>query len=195
MTFSAICVYCASSPGFDPKWAASADELGRLLASENITMVYGGGRAGLMGRAADACLEAGGSVTGVIPTGLFDREIAHRGLSELIEVGSMHERKTLMFERSDAFIALPGGFGTLEELAEVITWAQIGMHNKPIVCVDLNRYWAPLFTFIDRAVEEGLMKASNAKLVSRVDSVAGALDALRAYDSRYEPKWLDPTVM
>jgi uncharacterized protein (TIGR00730 family) len=190
-TFDAICVYCASSMGSDPSWGAAADEVGELLAGSGIRLVYGGGKAGLMGRVADACLAAGGQVTGVIPVGLFDREVAHRGLSELIEVQTMHERKTIMFERADAFIALPGGFGTLEEVAEVITWGQIGVHTKPIACVDLKGYWTPLFDFIERAVSEGLMKESNARLVSRAESVATVLDVLRAYDAPYEPKWLD----
>lgn len=190
--FGAVCVYCASSPGTDPRWGRLADEFGGLLGSHGIRLVYGGGRAGLMGRVADACLAAGGEVTGVIPVGLFDREVVHRGLTELVEVRTMHERKTVMFERSDAFVALPGGFGTLEELAEVITWAQIGVHRKPIACVDVDGYWQPLFAFVDRAVGEGLMRPSNASLVARASSVAEVLDVLAAYDAPYEPKWVDP---
>jgi hypothetical protein len=189
---AAICVYCASSTGFDPVWARAADEMGALLADHAIRLVYGGGRAGLMGRVADACLAAGGEVTGVIPTGLFDREVAHRGVTELVEVHTMHERKTVMFERADAFVALPGGFGTLEEVAEVITWAQIGVHAKPIACVDIEGYWQPLFTFIERAVASGLMRGSNARLVARAASVADVLGVLSAYDAPYEPKWVDP---
>jgi uncharacterized protein (TIGR00730 family) len=190
--FGAICVYCASSPGTDPRWGRLADDLGGLLGSNGIRLVYGGGRAGLMGRVADACLATGGEVTGVIPVGLFDREVAHRGLTELVEVRTMHERKTVMFERSDAFVALPGGFGTLEELAEVITWAQIGVHRKPIACVDADGYWQPLFAFVERAVGEGLMRPSNASLVARAGSVSEVLDVLAAYDAPYEPKWVDP---
>ncbi len=168
-----------------------ADELGTLLAAEGIRLVYGGGRAGLMGRVADACLANGGAVTGVIPIGLFDREVAHHGVTELIEVRTMHERKTIMFERSDAFVALPGGFGTLEEIAEVITWAQIGVHRKPIACVDARGYWQPLFDFIDRAVGEGLMKPSNARLVARAASVHDVLDALSSYDAPTSPSgWI-----
>lgn len=190
--FSSICVYCASSSGTDPIWGQVADELGALLASERIRLVFGGGQAGLMGRVADACLAGGGEVTGVIPIGLFDREIAHRGVTELVEVRTMHERKTIMFDRADAFVALPGGFGTLEEVAEVITWAQIGVHTKPIACLDIRGYWQPLFDFIDGAVANGLMKERNARLVSRAESVGEVLDVLAAYDAPYEPKWVDP---
>jgi uncharacterized protein (TIGR00730 family) len=190
--FESICVYCASSTGTGLVWGRVADEMGALLANEQIRLVYGGGKAGLMGRIADSVLANGGQVTGVIPTGLFDREVAHRDVTELIEVHTMHERKMAMFERADAFVALPGGFGTLEEVAEVITWAQIGVHAKPIACLDVDGYWQPLFEFIERAVSSGLMKPSNARLVARATRVDEILDVLGSYDAPYEPKWVDP---
>ena len=186
-----VCVYCASSPGHDPSLAAAATELGRRLAAENIGLVYGGGAVGLMGTVADAVMEAGGEVTGIIPKNLFSREVGHDGITELIEVGSMHERKTLMFERSDAFVALPGGLGTLEELFEVATWSQLGLHDKPIVIVDLDGYYAPLIELIDGAVAAGLMREINREIIVSVPDVDGVLDALRSYERSLVPKWLD----
>lgn len=132
MTFQRVCVFCASSPGNDPALTEATVALGRLLAARGHELVYGGGAVGLMGLVADTVMEAGGRVTGVIPLRLFQREVGHYGLTELIEVESMHERKALMYEMSDAFVALPGGFGTLEELAETLTWSQIGLHAKQI---------------------------------------------------------------
>jgi uncharacterized protein (TIGR00730 family) len=187
----AVCIYCASSSGNDPRYLATATAVGRLLGTSGITLVYGGGAVGLMGAAADGCLEAGGTVVGIIPAGLFRREVAHRGVTELIEVTSMHERKQLMYERSDAFVALPGGLGTLEEVAEIATWAQLGIHRKPIAMLDVAGYWSGLRQWLDGAVDAGLLKASNRALISWVDEVDGVLPALRAYDVPYEDKWLD----
>jgi len=185
-----VCVYCASSTGSDGRFAETAAALGTLLAGEGIRVVFGGGRVGLMGVLADAALAAGGEVVGVIPTGLFRREIAHRGVTELHEVASMHERKQRMFDLADAFVALPGGFGTLEELAEVTTWAQLGLHRKPIVVLDVGGFFDPLFAFLDGAVEAGLLKPANRALVVRVDRLEELLPTLAAYAPPSAEKWI-----
>lgn len=190
-TIQRVCVYCASAPGHDPAIQAATRALGRLLAAEGLGLVYGGGRAGLMGLVADTVLEAGGTVTGVIPKRLFPREIPHRGLTELVEVESMHARKTKMFELSDAFVALPGGFGTLEEIFEVTTWAQLGIHQKPIGLLDVGGYYGSLLAFLDRAVHEGLLRADNRALLVDRDEPAALLAALRAYVPKPRPQWLE----
>lgn len=143
-----ICVYCGSAEGDDPRYAAAAAAFGKALARANIGLVYGGGNCGLMGIAARATLAAGGRVTGIIPDFLDDREIAAEGLSELVVVEDMHTRKRMMFERSDAFVALPGGVGTLEELAEQLTWIQLGRHTKPLVIADIAGFWRPLLSLL-----------------------------------------------
>lgn len=190
-TIERVCVYCASSPGHDPAIQAATRALGRLLAAEGLGLVYGGGRAGLMGLVADTVLEAGGTVVGVIPKRLFPREIPHRGLTELVEVESMHARKTTMFERSDAFVALPGGFGTLEELAEITTWAQLGIHQKPIGLLNVGGYYDSLLAFLDRAVTEGLLRPDNRALLVDRDEPAALLQALRSYVPKPRPQWLE----
>lgn len=189
---ASLCVYCGSSSGHDPVYVEAAQALGGLLAQRRIRMIYGGGAVGLMGRTADAALAAGGEVTGVIPVGLFSREIAHEGLTELVEVDSMHTRKRQMFDRADAFVALPGGLGTLEELAEILTWAQLGVHRKPVGVLDVDGYWQPLFDLLDRAVVEGFMKRQNLALLVRGQDPAGLLDALADHDAPTVDKWLDP---
>jgi len=161
------------------------------MASHDIGLVYGGGQVGLMGTIADAVMNSGGHVTGVIPTAVFSREVGHTGISELVEVDSMHARKTMMFDLADAFVALPGGLGTLEELFEVATWSQLGMHDKPIVVVDIDGYYERLFDLIDGAVEAGLMKGVNRDILARVDSVADVLPAIETYSRQSVPKWLD----
>lgn len=176
----AVCVYCGSSSGLDPRHADVAARLGRLLADEGIDLVYGGGAVGLMGTLADAALAAGGRVIGVLPQGLFDREVAHPGLTVLHEVSSMHERKQLMVDLADAFVALPGGLGTLEELAEVLTWAQLGIHRRPVAVLDETGYWKPLAALLDRAVDEGFLRPQNRDLVTWVDQLDDLLSALRS---------------
>jgi len=153
-----IGVFCGSSPGRRPAFAAAAAELGTRLARDGVGLVYGGGSVGLMGTVADAALAAGGEVLGVIPDMLAGKEVAHPGLTRLYLVKSMHERKALMAEMSDAFVALPGGFGTLDELFEAITWGQLGLHRKPIGLLDVEGYFAPLVSFVDRAVEDGFVR-------------------------------------
>jgi uncharacterized protein (TIGR00730 family) len=176
-----LCVYCGSSPGVDGRHAAAARRLGALLAAHRIRLVYGGGAVGLMGVLADAVLAGGGEVIGVLPRGLFSREVGHAGLTELHEVASMHERKQLMFDLSDAFVALPGGLGTLEELAEITTWAQLGIHGKPIVVLDEAGYWCGLRQFLDEAVDGGFLVASSRDLVRWVDRVEDVLAAIESY--------------
>jgi uncharacterized protein (TIGR00730 family) len=146
---NALCVYCGSSPGTDPAFVAAAQQFGKILAENRIRLVYGGGSVGLMGAMADAVIANGGQTTGVIPDFLMRREQPRRLAQELIVTHDMHERKLRMFERADAFVALPGGIGTLEELVEQLTWAQLGRHKKPILIANINGYWDPLLTLID----------------------------------------------
>ena len=185
-----VCVFCGSSTPPDPRYQEAAHALGALLARRGIRLVYGGGSVGLMGELADAALASGGQVTGVIPVGLFSREIGHAGLSELREVGSMHERKQLMYDLSDAFIALPGGLGTLEELAEVATWSQLGLHSKPIVLLDVDNFWEALVIQLDRMVAVGLLKRANRDLIARAHSPGEALAVLASAQPGRTEKWI-----
>lgn len=187
-----VCVFCGSSTPPDGRYLAAARDLGRLLARRHIDVVYGGGQVGLMGAMADAALAGGGRVVGVIPTGLLRREVAHPGLTDRHEVGSMHERKQLMYDLSDAFLALPGGLGTLEELAEVATWSQLGIHRKPLVLVDVDGFWSPLEALLDRMVATSLVKPANRALLRRAASPEAALAALAdAAPAPGEP-WITP---
>jgi uncharacterized protein (TIGR00730 family) len=160
-----VCVFCGSSAGAIPAFAAAAEALGRTLGAAGITVVYGGASVGLMGRVADACLAAGGEVIGVIPRALVDLEVAHGGLSELRVVGSMHERKALMADLADAFVALPGGLGTLDELFEILSWAQLGLHEKPVGVLNVENYFAPLLGFLDGAVAARFVKPVHRQMV------------------------------
>lgn len=164
-----LCVFCGSSSGARPEYLEAARSLGGLLAARGIGLVYGGARVGLMGEVADAVLAAGGEVIGVIPKALWEREVAHTALRDLRVVSSMHERKALMADLSDAFVALPGGIGTLEELFEVWTWGQLGIHAKPVALLDTAGYYAPLVAFLDHAVEERFLRPGHrsALLVER----------------------------
>lgn len=180
-----LCVYCGSKPGNDPVYAATAAELGRRMAEAGVRLVYGGGSVGLMGVLADSVLANGGEVLGVIPKGLFTTEIGHQGLTELVEVGSMHERKARMALESDAFLALPGGLGTLEELAEIATWAQLGIHAKPVGVLESNGYWASLLSFLDGAVEAGFVKPQHREIILQIGDVADVLETL---GSRVAPR-------
>ena len=185
-----VCVFCGSSTPPDPLYREATQALGAHLASKGIDLVYGGGRVGLMGELADAALAAGGRVIGVIPVGLFTREVGHGGLSELHEVTSMHERKRRMYDLSDGFIALPGGLGTLEELAEVATWSQLGIHKKPVALLDVGGFWEPLVAQLDRMVSVGLLKAANRALVQRARSPEEALSLLASSPPVGEEKWI-----
>jgi uncharacterized protein (TIGR00730 family) len=153
-----ICVYCGSSPGADPRFGEAAEALGRALAHAGIGLVFGGGEEGLMGRLAHAALEHGGRVTGIIPTFLIRKEHALKEAQELIVVDSMHQRKQLMFERADAFVALPGGVGTLEELVEQLTWAQLQRHAKPVLIADIAGFWRPLLSLFEHMREQGFIR-------------------------------------
>jgi len=187
-----ICVFCGSSTPPDARYSNAARSLGTLIAQRGIGLVYGGGQAGLMGELADAALSHGGRVTGVIPAGLFSREIGHTGLAELREVGSMHERKQLMYDLSDAFVALPGGLGTLEELAEVVTWSKLGLHAKPAVLFDVDGFWASLTAQLDRMVSTGFLKAADRELIRLARSSEEALGVLASAEPAGLAKWITP---
>ncbi len=169
-----LCVYAGASPGSDPVFARAARDLGELLAQSGIGLVYGGASIGLMGAVADAVLGAGGEAIGVIPTGLKRREVAHERLSELRTVGSMHERKATMNELADAFLALPGGLGTLDELLEAATWTQLGIHAKPCGLLNVRGYWDSLIAQLDRAAEDGFLRADHREVLL-VDTDSAAL--------------------
>lgn len=173
-----VCVYCGSSGRVDDVYRAAATRLGVLLAEARIELVYGGGRVGLMGLMADAALSRGGRVIGVIPAHLHDREIGHTTISELIVVNNMHERKRRMFELADAFAVLPGGLGTLDETFEMITWKQLGLHDKPVIIVDVAGYWAPLRALIEHAVASGFATRAARSLFQVVPRVEELLPAL-----------------
>ena len=185
-----VCVFCGSSTPPDARYRDAARALGVLVARRGIGLVYGGGQAGLMGELADAALSQGGRVIEVIPAGLFSREIGHTGLTELHEVASMHERKQLMYDLSDAFVALPGGLGTLEELAEVATWSQLGLHSKPIVLLDVDGFWEPLVSQLDRMAGVGLLKPASRDLIQRTRSAEEALRVLAAAEPAHPEKWI-----
>jgi uncharacterized protein (TIGR00730 family) len=173
-----ICVFCGSQRGHDPSYARAARDVGVALAQRRIDVVYGGGRIGMMGELAEAALGAGGRVIGVIPRRLDEREIAHHELTELHIVGSMHERKALMAHLSDAFLALPGGFGTLEELCEAITWTQLGIHDKPCGLLNVGGYFDPLIAMFDRAVAAGFIAPESRAIVRTAAAVDAIVDAL-----------------
>jgi len=180
-TLRRLGVYCASSARVDVRYRDAATMLGRLAAEAEVEIVYGGGRVGLMGLLADAALAAGGRVTGVIPSHLYEREAGHTGLSELIVVASMHERKQRMFELADAFVTLPGGLGTLDETIEIMTWKQLGLHDKPLVIVDIAGYWAPLTALVDHAIASGFTTPTAREyfqVVTRADDVLPLIAAL-----------------
>lgn len=173
-----ICVYCGSRDGDDPSFARAAEAIGAGIAARGMGLVYGAGDVGLMGRTATAVLAGGGPVTGVIPNHLKAREVDKDDLTELITVDTMHERKMIMFERSDAFIALPGGPGTLDELIELLTWRQLGLHEKPAHLLNLDGYWNPLLALLQNTVDRGFASASFLDFLTVHDTAEGLLDAL-----------------
>ncbi|WP_407351739.1 TIGR00730 family Rossman fold protein [Luteimonas sp. R10] len=186
-----LCVYCGSNAGSDPLYAERAIALGTRLAKDGIRLVYGGGNIGLMGTVADAVLEAGGEVTGVIPQQLVDWEVAHRGVTALEIVGSMHERKSRMFDLADGFVALPGGFGTLEEIVEMLTWRQLGIGRKPCAFLDIAGFWSPLIAMMDRMVEQRFLHPDQRDDLWTGDDIDALLAWMRAYEPAQASKWLD----
>ena len=172
-----LCVFCGSKPGDNPAYAEAAAELGHMLAEQRIGLVYGGASVGLMGVIADATLQAGGDAIGVIPQSLVDKEIAHPDLTQMHVVSGMHERKALMADLSDGFIALPGGIGTLEELFEIWTWAQLGMHNKPCVLLNVAGYYNQLIGFLDQMTQAGYLKENSRSMLTIASNPVEAIAA------------------
>jgi uncharacterized protein (TIGR00730 family) len=186
-----LCVFSGSSPGAHSDYLRAAQELGRALADQDVALVYGGASVGLMGAVADAMLDAGGEAIGVIPQALVDREIAHPGLADLRVVGSMHERKALMAELADGFVALPGGMGTLEELFEVYTWTQLGLHSKPLGLLDVRGYYDKLVAFLDHTVEERFMTVEHREMLVVEERAEALLEAFRRWRAPVRAKWID----
>lgn len=189
-----ICVYCGSNQGADPAFRLAAQSLGEALARRGITLVYGGGHVGLMGALADAALAAGGEVIGVITDQLVQAEVAHSGLTSLELVADMHQRKARFEALADGFIALPGGFGTVEEVIELLTWNQLGLIRKPVVMLDVQHYWTKLFEWMDGAVEAGFVRRSHRMLAQRAHTVDEALALALAPAPETPSKWLDRDV-
>ena len=187
-----ICVYCGANTGFDEAYAEAGKAFARELGKRNFNLVYGAGNVGLMGIIADEALASGVHVTGVIPTFLKEKEVCHTEIQEVLVTETMHERKAIMEERSDAFVALPGGFGTLDELAEILTWAQLGLHHKPIALLNVNDYFTPLITFVDHVMEQGFLKKENRGLLIDANSVDDLFEKIENYTPPPETgKWLD----
>lgn len=181
--FKALCVYCGSRPGERASYVEGARELGWLLAERGIRLVYGAGSVGMMGEIADAVLEKGGLVTGIIPSGLHHKEVTHMGVTDLHIVSSMHERKAMMEEASDGLIAMPGGYGTLDELFETLTWAQLGIHKKPVGLLNIDGYWDPMLTMVDHMNKEGFLADGLRELILDATTPEGLLEVM----SRFTP--------
>jgi uncharacterized protein (TIGR00730 family) len=193
-----ICVFCGSNAGHNPLYRTEAEKLGRLLAARGIELVYGAGNIGLMGTVADACLEAGGTVIGVIPEALMGKEVAgravdHRALTRIEVVDSMHTRKARMAELSDGFIALPGGFGTFEEFCEILTWGQLGFHVKPMGLLNVEKFYDPLLGLFDHAVKEGFLRQQNRDMVLAETDIERLLEVMTHYRPEAVSKWLKET--
>ena len=186
-----VCVYCGSSPGADEAFGLEARAFGSCLARHGIRLIYGGGNVGLMGRVADGALEAGGDVIGVIPHHLADKELAHAGATEMIRVNSMHERKQLMADLSDGFVALPGGIGTLEELFETLTWLQLGLHRKPVGLLNVNGFWDQMLGFLDHMTACRFLKPEHRDLLFVDTDGARLLETMSSFQAPDAAKWLD----
>jgi uncharacterized protein (TIGR00730 family) len=193
MSLRSVCVFCGSAAGTDPVYAATARAFGRELAARKLTLVYGGGRVGLMGAVAGAALDAGAAVVGVIPHSLALKEVAQEDCTELVVVNTMHERKALMADRADAFVALPGGYGTCDELFEILTWAQLGIHHKPVALLNVNGFFTPLLAWLDHIVTEGLLRLQHRDLLLVADTVPDLFAKLTTWTPP-EPttKWVEP---
>ena len=185
-----VCVFCGGNSGANPRFAEAAARVGEVIAEAGLCLVYGGSSVGLMGIAANAALARGGKVLGVIPEGLASKEIAHQGLTELRVVSSMHERKALMVERSDAFVALPGGFGTLDELFEILTWGQLGLHRKPIALLNVDGFYNSLLDFLDRAVADQLLLEQHRGMLLLETSPDHLLLTFETYQAPHMEKWI-----
>ncbi len=191
MKLNSISIFCASSPGFEEIWVQEAMKVGKYFAENNITLVYGGGRVGLMGAVADGCLAYQGKVIGVIPHFLNSKEIGHNGVTELIEVENMHQRKLMMNDLCEGVIAMPGGFGTMEELFEMITWAQLGLHQKPVGILNTNGFYNHLIKFMDHMVEVGVLNIPNRNMLLVGDTIEDLVQQMEAYQAPDVPKWLN----
>lgn len=187
-----LCVFCGSSPGVRKDYAAAARGLGRAMVERGVRLVFGGGQVGLMGVVADAVMEAGGEAVGVMPKALLEKEIGHQRLTELQVVGTMHERKALMADLADAFVALPGGYGTFEEFMEVLTWAQLSLHEKPCGLLNVAGFYEPLVNLFDRAVEEGFVRPDHRSLALLEEDPQRLLDMLESYTPPATEKWVSP---
>jgi uncharacterized protein (TIGR00730 family) len=188
---NSLCVFCGANHGKRPAYRATAQHLGELLARRSITLVYGGGNVGLMGSVADACLAARGRVIGVIPRALADKEIAHAGLTEMHVVGSMHERKAMMADLADAFLSLPGGFGTWDEFCEALTWSQLGLQKKACAFLNVEGYYDALFALTARAADDGFIRPEHQQLLLVDTDPEHLLDRLETFEVPYVPKWVD----
>jgi len=190
---NSVCVYCGSSSRVAEAYKTAARDFGKILADNDIELIYGGGQVGIMGILADAVLSAGGSVTGIIPEFLFEKEVGKGDVTDLVRVGSMHERKQKMAEMSDAFVALPGGFGTLDETFEILTWRQLSLHDKPTIIVDTDGYWQPLIKLMDHIIDEGFASPDNRQLYSVVTAIDDILPTIAKgveSVSPVETKWM-----
>jgi len=191
MEIRSICIYCGSNPGTRPEFIEQAQRFARMLAKRGIRIVYGGASIGIMGAIADAALAEGGTVIGVIPQSLVDREVAHDGLTQLIVTSSMHERKARMADLSDAFVALPGGIGTLEEIFEIWTWSQLGLHEKPCGLLNIGGYYDSLARFLDETVVNGFLGPGHRSMLLTADTGEGVLSAFEAYEPPSVVKWVE----
>ena len=187
---SSVCVFCGSNTGSDPRYLQAAVDTGRTLAERGLRLVYGGAHVGMMGALADAAIGAGGEVTGVIPRQIVDLEVGHDGVTDLRVVGSMHERKALMADLADAFVALPGGIGTFEELFEVFTWAHLGLHRKPLGLLDVAGYYRPLEAMLDHAVDQRFLRPETRAMLVSAGSLDGLLERFGAWQPVVGPRWI-----
>ena len=186
-----VCVFCGSNVGSDPAYITAAQELGRVLAEKEISLVYGAGNVGLMGVIADACLEKDGHVIGVIPHFLMAKEVGHNGVSELIKTDTMHERKQIMADRSDGFISMPGGMGTMDEMCEILTWAQLGLHSCPVGVLNVKGYFDSLLNFFDEMVEKRFLHQKNRDMIISHEDPIELLRLMDAYQPPDVEKWID----
>jgi len=186
-----ICVFCGSNSGIDPIYLATAEKVGKFLADNGIELVFGGGRVGLMGKIADTVMENGGKVIGIIPQALSEREVAHQGLTELHVVGSMHERKAMMADLADGFIALPGGVGTFEEFCEIVTWAQLGIHKKPCALMNVGGFYDSFIAMFDHSMNQGFIRPQHRALVLVESEIDKLYKAMLEYRPPIVEKWLD----